>query len=136
MKKSCAAVTEFSYSKRQILSLLLDCTRAFQAMHQRGVVHCDIKPANILLEYSTNDMKLHAIITDFGVARALSSRENLVTAFQVSRLNGLSLSYAPGEAIHRLRTGYKETDPQVWERGDVFSVAMLLKEMITRRVPW
>ena len=73
-------------------------------MHLKEVVHCDIKSANVLLKLSLNN-KLQAVITDFGVARLLSSRKVMVQEFKESRLNGLSLSYAAPEAITRLRTG-------------------------------
>lgn len=53
-KKGNQAVAKFSFSKRQVLSLLHDCASAFSAMHEKGVVHCDIKPANVLLKISAD----------------------------------------------------------------------------------
>lgn len=70
--------------------LLKDCAIAFKVMHEKGVVHCDIKSANVLLKKSQEGW-LQAIITDFGIARLLSSRQVMVQAFKESQLNGLSL---------------------------------------------
>lgn len=59
-------------------------------MHVKGVVHCDIKSANVLLKVSDTG-KLSAVVTDFGVARLLNTRNVLVKEFKESRLTGLSL---------------------------------------------
>lgn len=66
-------------------------------------------------------MYLHAIITDFGVARLLSSRQVLVQEFKESRMNGLSLVYAAPDALYRLRKQVRDVDPQVQKSGDVYS---------------
>lgn len=135
-KKGNRAVANFPFSKRQVLSILHDCASAFRAMHEKGVVHCDIKPANVLLKQSANG-QLQAIITDFGVARLLSSRKVMVREFKESRLNGMSLSYAAPEALNRLRKHNQgSSEPRVWMAGDVFSFSILLKEMQTRQTPW
>lgn len=72
-RKKTVIGNQFPYTKIQLVKLLLDCSKAYNAMHEKGVVHCDIKPANVLLKLSDYGM-LNAVITDFGVARLLSSR--------------------------------------------------------------
>lgn len=44
------AVAHYTYSRKQVVSLLKNCVQAFTVMHEKGVVHCDIKSANVLLK--------------------------------------------------------------------------------------
>ena len=52
---------------RDVLRILTDVTEALAFAHSRGVIHRDIKPGNVLMQGS------HALVTDFGVAKALSA---------------------------------------------------------------
>src|ERR1051326_2316891 len=55
------------FSVREVTRILHDVVDALAHAHKRGVVHRDIKPANILTQGS------HALVADFGVAKALSA---------------------------------------------------------------
>src|SRR5256714_7068851 len=52
---------------RETMAIMKDVARALAFAHERGVVHRDIKPGNILLASGS------ATVTDFGVAKALST---------------------------------------------------------------
>ena len=52
---------------REVLRIIIDVTEALAFAHSRGVIHRDIKPGNVLMQGS------HALVTDFGVAKALSA---------------------------------------------------------------
>jgi serine/threonine protein kinase len=55
------------FSVREVIRILHDVVDALAFAHERGVIHRDIKPANILTQGS------HALVTDFGVAKAISA---------------------------------------------------------------
>lgn len=101
--------------------ILREVVDALSAAHERGVIHRDIKPDNVMI---TRD---HAQVTDFGVAKAVSEaagRQNLTTA-------GVALgtpSYmSPEQAT---------ADPHVDHRADIYAVGVLAYEMLAGRPPF
>lgn len=109
---------------------------AFDYMHQNDYAHCDIKLDNVLLDANPQTKLLMPQVTDFGIARVLDAKELLVKAFELSTLKGLSISYAAPETFARFRSKQQEMRAVVWTRGDVYSYAMVLKEMLCRAPVW
>ena len=103
------------------MKILVEVVDALAYAHGQGVVHRDIKPDNVMLSGR------HALVTDFGVAKAVSEatgRQQLTTA-------GVALgtpSYmAPEQAA---------ADPNLDQRVDIYAVGAMAYELLTGRPPF
>ncbi len=87
--------------------------------HSRGVVHRDVKPGNVLLTRSGQSK-----VTDFGIARALSSSDEDLT--QAGSVMGTATYFSPEQAQGLA------VDP----RSDLYSLGVVLYELVTGRPPF
>jgi eukaryotic-like serine/threonine-protein kinase len=87
--------------------------------HSRGVVHRDVKPGNVLLTKSGQSK-----VTDFGIARAMSSPDDELT--QAGSVMGTATYFSPEQAQGL------PVDP----RSDLYSLGVVLYEMVTGRPPF
>lgn len=101
-----------------VLRLGAQIARGLAAAHAQGLIHRDVKPANILLEDGTGSAK----ITDFGLARAIDDA-GLTRAHAVA---GTPEYMAPEQ------TGPGSVD----HRADLFSLGSVLYAMCTGRPPF
>jgi serine/threonine protein kinase len=101
-----------------VLRIGAEIARGLTAAHARGLVHRDVKPANILLEEGTGKVK----ITDFGLARAIDD----ASLTQSGTLAGTPEYMAPEQA------GAGPVD----HRADLFSLGSVLYAMCTGRPPF
>jgi len=97
-----------------------DVARALQACHERGIVHRDVKPGNIML-----DEEGRALLTDFGLARPLEGRTRTFTRQLVG-----TLQYLAPEAL--LPSGRAGPDARV----DVYGLGATLYEALALRRPF
>jgi serine/threonine protein kinase len=101
----------------QALNLGCQITVAIQNAHEHHIIHRDIKPHNILV---TADG--HAKVTDFGIARAVSSATVTHTGDIVGSVHYLSPEQAKGMQSN--------------EQSDIYSLGIVLYELLTGKVPY
>ena len=133
-----AATQLFPYTNNRMVILIKFLAISVAHMHECGIAHCDLKPANTLLEARLikNETVLMPILTDFGISRVVSTEALKVQAFESSHLVGASMSFAAPEVLLRLRRKTQETDPTVWKAGDTYALAVILLNLMSRRHPW
>ena len=103
--------------------LLREIAAALAYAHERGVVHRDIKPDNVLLSAGS------AMITDFGVAKALSASSNGDAGSMTS------LGIALGTPAY-MSPEQASADPAVDHRADIYAFGVLAYELLTGQPPF
>ena len=104
---------------RRAAELASEVAAALGFAHSRGVVHRDVKPGNVILTSSGQ-----AKVTDFGIARAMSAPEENLT--QAGSVMGTATYFSPEQA----------QGLQVDQRSDLYSLGVVLFEMVTGRTPF
>lgn len=123
-------VTEYcdmhNLTMRQRLDLFVEVCQAVQHAHQKGIIHRDIKPSNILV--ALHDGRPVPKIIDFGVSKALNQQlteKTLFTAY--GQMIGTPQYMSPEQA--------EMSGLDVDTRSDVYSLGVLLYEMLTGTTP-
>jgi TolB-like protein/Flp pilus assembly protein TadD len=111
---------------RETISILKDVTRALVYAHERGVVHRDIKPHNILLAGGA------ATVADFGVAKAISSARQS-SGGQHGTLTGTGTSL--GTPLY-MAPEQAAADPDVDHRADLYALGITAYEMLSGHPPF
>ena len=107
----------------EAIRLLREIASALAYAHDRGVVHRDIKPDNVLISGGS------AMVTDFGVAKALSASSN-AEAGSVT-----SLGVALGTPAY-MSPEQASADPSVDHRADIYAFGVLAYELLTGQPPF
>jgi serine/threonine protein kinase len=104
-------------SPQRTTEVALQVARALSAAHEKGVIHRDVKPQNILLS-KTGEAK----VADFGIARAASA----TTMTQAGSVMGTVYYISPEQALGENAT----------PRSDLYSLGVVLYEMLTGELPY
>ena len=109
----------------QALNIIDAIGQGLAYAHQKGIVHCDLKPGNIFLT-KDNNVK----ILDFGIARAAMHPEQFhqdATRFDPASLGALTPAYASCEMLENARPD---------ARDDIYALACVAYEMLLGRHPF
>ncbi len=102
---------------KEVVHFTTQILRALQHAHDKGIVHRDIKPQNIMLLQNGNIK-----VTDFGIARFSRGETRTLTESTLGSVHYVSPEQARGE----------QTD----EKTDIYSVGVLMYEMLTGQLPF
>lgn len=101
----------------EAVNFVLQILRGLQHAHDKGIVHRDVKPQNIMV-LNDNTIK----VTDFGIARFARNESQTITDKAIGSVHYISPEQAKGEP----------TD----EKADIYSVGVMLYEMLTGILPF
>jgi serine/threonine-protein kinase len=114
-------------SVRETVTVLKDVVRALSFAHNRGIIHRDIKPDNVLLSAGA------AVVTDFGVAKAITASRQAGARSAAPTITGMGTSLgtpaymAPEQAA---------ADPALDHRADLYALGVVAYELLTGAPPF
>jgi non-specific serine/threonine protein kinase/serine/threonine-protein kinase len=112
---------------RQRLELFIPVCQAVQHAHQKGIIHRDLKPSNVLV--TRHDGRPVPIVIDFGLAKATTPQGTGQTVFtELGQVMGTPSYMAPEQA--------DLDNPDIDTRADVYSLGVLLYELLTGTTPF
>ncbi len=109
--------TSGSLSAETTISIAKQICLGLKAAHQKNIAHLDLKPRNIMIDYSG-----HAYIMDFGVSKSLKARKIDREKKVIGTLPYISPEQAKGEGVD--------------QRADIYSMGIILFEMLTGKLPF
>ena len=110
-----------AFSIKEIVRIMHEVAEALEYAHGLGVIHRDIKPGNVLM------MRTHALVTDFGVAKAISASMPSSGFTSAGMAIGTPAYMAPEQIA---------ADPAADHRVDLYALGLLAYELLTGTAPF
>lgn len=110
-----AALASRSMSPPRALRIVGEVAKALDYAHRLGLVHCDVKPSNVLLSAEADISEEHVLLSDFGISRTIGQARHDAALT-------LSLAYAAPELI---------AGADIDGRADVYSLGCTLFRLLT-----
>ncbi|MHC4323503.1 MAG: protein kinase domain-containing protein [Planctomycetota bacterium] len=125
------SITEYcdknNLSTKERLALFIQVCNAVQHAHQKGIIHRDIKPTNVMV--SRHESQPIPKVIDFGIAKATNQRLTEKTLFtRYAHIVGTPAYMSPEQA--------DLGDTDVDTRSDIYSLGVLLYELLTGTTPF
>ncbi|MDT8303616.1 MAG: serine/threonine-protein kinase [Sedimentisphaerales bacterium] len=125
------SITEYcdknNHSTKERLALFIQVCNAIQHAHQKGIIHRDIKPTNIMV--TRHEGRPIPKVIDFGIAKATNQRLTEKTLFtRYAHIIGTPAYMSPEQA--------DLGDMDVDTRSDIYSLGVLLYELLTGTTPF
>jgi serine/threonine protein kinase/tetratricopeptide (TPR) repeat protein len=125
------SITEYcdknNLNTKDRLSLFIQVCNAVQHAHQKGIIHRDIKPTNVMVAH--HDGKPVPKVIDFGIAKAINQKLTEKTLFtRYAHIIGTPAYMSPEQA--------DLGDLDVDTRSDIYSLGVLLYELLTGTTPF
>jgi serine/threonine protein kinase/Tol biopolymer transport system component len=125
------SITEYcdanSLSTKERLELFIQVCNAVQHAHQKGIIHRDIKPTNVMV--TLHDGKPVPKVIDFGIAKAINQKLTEKTLFtHYAHIIGTPAYMSPEQA--------ELSDLDIDTRTDIYSLGVLLYELLTGTTPF
>src|SRR5688572_15557116 len=114
-------------SMRETVGILKDVTRALAYAHSIGIVHRDIKPDNILLAGAA------AVVTDFGVAKAVSAARERGAVSYGQTITGVGISLGTPQYMAPEQAA---ADPNADNRVDIYALGIVAYEILVGSPPF
>jgi len=116
-----------SLSTKNRLELFIQVCNAVQHAHQKGIIHRDIKPTNVMV--TLHDGKPAPKVIDFGIAKAINQKLTEKTLFtRYAHIIGTPAYMSPEQA--------ELSDLDIDTRTDIYSLGVLLYELLTGTPPF
>ncbi|MHC4165589.1 MAG: protein kinase domain-containing protein [Planctomycetota bacterium] len=125
------SITEYcnrnNLSTQERLALFIQVCNAVQHAHQKGIIHRDIKPTNLMVSH--HDGSPVPKVIDFGIAKATNQRLTEKTLFtRYAHIIGTPAYMSPEQA--------DVSDLDIDTRSDIYSLGVLLYELLTGTTPF
>ncbi|KAF8898129.1 kinase-like domain-containing protein [Gymnopilus junonius] len=116
-------------SAEEVKSLFNDVVAGLAFLHDRSILHLDLKPGNVLLTWDEGQLIPRAMLSDFGTSRDMI---NSHVQYGQGTL-GRELEYAAPETLPSPQTGLLQ---QIDSKADMWSLGMILHKMLFFKLPY